>query len=244
MSRPALALLAAALLAAPVMAGPVTLPCRLPAQGRFTLAIEEHGWTREGLATRVTIRRDLDIMAEGEGRLVRLGPPRATSNLTGPARERFDMVFGRPDERPVHIHVDAAGRVGAIDDLDAHWRAYLDTLGSIAALAEKQDDGGARTRALIAGLARADPETRRAAIAGSVVPLLRLCGRSVEAEPGAPDGLWIVVERDGGEAVAGEARYHVAPDSGLVMAIDRRLTPRAQPDRPKLEYWRLEPRNG
>jgi hypothetical protein len=239
--RIALLLAAAIGSAKPARADTVLVPCALPREARFVLTIEQHGWTRGGAPSLVTLRRDLGFAVEGEGRLLTLGPARATSDLTGPERDRFALAYRAGREQPARIHVDGAGRVVGIDDLAGHWQAYLDLLAQLADLADAQGEPSARTRAVLAALKDADLETRMAAVDGPVVPLLRLCGQAIAQEPGDSAGPLVVAERIAGAAVVEEDRYTIARETGLVTAIERRLTPVAQPDRPQVEYWRLEP---
>lgn len=239
MSRRA-ALLLLTCLAAPATAETTALPCKPPVGARFTAIHEQHGWTRAGVPSRVTLSRTLRFEAAPSGTTAVLGPARATSDLTGPEAQRLALLYAPGGEQEARMQIDAQGRIVAVEDLDRHWRDYLARLETLAQQVEAGGGAAARTRTALAALAKADDPAQMAAIDGEIEPFLHLCGQTVDGSA-TPDGTVLVTEGDTNADVTAQLRYHIAPETGLVMLTERRLTPAAQPDRPLVQLWRLEP---
>lgn len=237
------ALAVAVCLAAPASARAesVRLPCALPVGQRFVFTLTQHGWTRAGAPSDVVLRRALRFEQDGAGVALLLGPAQATSNLGGAEQRRLAAMY-RPDlEREARLHLDAQGRVVALDDPETHWRAYLARLERLRALAQAEGEPTDRTSAMLAALARADDAAKLAATAGTVEPLLRFCGQAVDAMVDAAADIASVTESTASADVTQQAVYRIARASGLVLSIERRVAIRAQPDRPLAESWRLDP---
>ena len=238
MARTVLAFLAC--LAGPAFAETVQLPCRPPVGQPFTIIHEQQTWSGAGVPSRITIRRAVRFEAAVAETVIVLGPAQATTDLTGAEAKRFALLYAPGGEQEARMRLDASGQIVAIDGLDRHWRNYLARLEKLAAVVEADGAAAARTRTMLAALAKADEATRIAAIDGEIVPFLRLCGQSVDGTA-APDGTLLVTEHDQSAAATAETSYRVARASGFIMTIERRLTPAAQRDRPLVEHWRLEP---
>ena len=225
--------------AVPAAAQTRTLPCAPPDAADLRLTLEQGGWGRDGAPWRVTILRDLHVGREPGGFAVTVQPARATTSMAqAEARRMADAFAG---EAPVTLHLDPAGELRGIDDLDTHWSAYVARLTRLAQEAEASGEARGRARSMASALAAADARTRMETIAGRAGPLFRLCGQSVEAAPVDGDaGLLLVTEQRESEGLAESVRTQVDAASGLVRSVARRAVPRAQPARALEESWRYE----
>lgn len=110
-----------------------------------------------GYRAEVTIERDLDAVS-GE------------DDPTAMFRAGFARIAGRT----VVMHLDPAGRVIAIDDQPAVWKAFLDGIAALVPAGKDEIDRkrAGRVRAILAVLTPMPPERQRATIAALVEPLI------------------------------------------------------------------------
>lgn len=86
----------------------------------------------------------------------------------------FRAGFARIAGRTVVLHLDAAGRVTAIDDQAVVWKSFLDGIAALAPAGTGDLDRkrAGRIRAILAALAPMPPERQRATLATLVEPLI------------------------------------------------------------------------
>ena len=234
-------LLALAILALPTTlpAAPVQLPCKLPAQGGWQMTNERHGWSRDGKPWTVTATQSVRIDRAVSGIRLTLGTISTTSDLTGAARQRLIAAFGPNSQQPIILWLAEDGRIIAIEDLDRHWQANLAMVEQVARDTEAAGQSGARARAALAALGEADEPTRIGMIAASIGPFLHHCGQAVDAD--RSDGLIIVQADSDSPQLRENTIYRIDGATGLARDIARRVTVKAQPDKPQIDHWRFDP---
>lgn len=216
-----------------------TLPCAPPDGADLRLTAEQDGWSRDGKPWRTTILRTIHIAHESGGFAVTIGPAQVATTLDAADARRMTGAFS--GETAVTLHLDAAGALRAIDDLDAHWSAYVARLTALARETEAAGIRGERSRAALAAMAQADEAARMDTIAGRAGPLFRLCGQSVDARAGSDPALLTVDERRDAGDISESVHMEVDASTGLLRSAARRAVPRAQPRRPLGESWQYAP---
>lgn len=165
------ALIAAILLAvqasAPVFAPPLDHPLR---------AVTETARTDAGVTRRFINTRRVVFRRSGAGYraevTIEAGAP-ATESDDDPAA-MFRAGFARIAGRGVVLHLDPAGRVTAIEDQAAVWKAFLDGIAALAPAGSGDLDRkrAGRIRAILTVLAPMPPDRQRATLASLVEPLI------------------------------------------------------------------------
>ncbi|MBT2188723.1 hypothetical protein [Sphingobium nicotianae] len=239
MTRSVLFGLAMLIWPAALWAAPVQLPCKIPGNADFSMTNEQHGWARDGKPFTVTVTQRFHFQREAAGNRLTLGIISATSDLAdAAARKRLDTAFGPNRQEPIEVWLDETGQIVRVDDLARHWQAYLGQIEQVARDMEAAGQSSARGRATLAILRDADEATRIGLVAGSVGPLLRYCGQSADGV--AADGqLRVTAEKDTAQ-LRETASYEIDLATGLAHRIERRVTIKAQPDKPELLRWRFD----
>lgn len=232
--------LSASFLSVALQAAPVQLPCKLPARGDWQMTNERSGWSRDGKPWTVTATQSIRVDRDASGIKLTLGLISATSDLEGAARRRLIAAFGPNSQRAITIWLAEDGRIITVEDLDRHWKANLDIVEQVARDMEAASEAGApRARATLAALGQADEQTRISMVAAGVGPFLRFCGQQVE---GDEVGNLVVVKADNDSPQLSEsAIYRIDGVTGLAFDIARRVTVKAQPERPQVDRWRFAP---
>lgn len=86
----------------------------------------------------------------------------------------FRAGFARIAGRTVVLHLDPAGRVGAIDDQAATWKTFLDGIAALAPTGTSDLDRkrSGQIRAILDALAMMPPERQRAMLGSLIDPLI------------------------------------------------------------------------
>jgi hypothetical protein len=147
-----------------------------PPLDRPLSAVTETGRTDAGVTRRFTNARRIVFRRTATGYRAEVtiepGPPATPGEED--LKAMFRAGFARIAGRTVVLHLDAAGRVSAIEEQEAIWKAFLD---GIAALAPPGTDDldrrrAGQIRAILAALAPMPPDRQRATIATLVEPLI------------------------------------------------------------------------
>jgi hypothetical protein len=218
-----------------------TVPCRLPADAHLRFTFEQQGWGRDGAPWQISLTRALHLMRDGAGFSLTIDPASANGKLDGEAQRRMAMTYAPEGQQAMTVRLDMQGRIVGVDALDDHWRAYMGRVERLIDTAGADGESTQRSRSFVAGLNAADETARIRLLAGDIAgPLLRMCGQTVAAQT-ASDGALDVAEIMDAAALREQALYRVDASSGLTRSIERRVTPKAQPDRPLLMRWRFDP---
>lgn len=139
-------------------------------------AVTEATRTDAGITRRFTHARRIVFRRSGTAFRAELtiesGEPATTpdDDPTAMFRAGFTRIAGRT----VVLHLDSAGRVTAVDDQAAVWKAFLDGIAALAPAGTSDLDRkrAGRVRAILTVLASMPPERQRATLASMVEPLI------------------------------------------------------------------------
>ncbi|HEY0621787.1 hypothetical protein [Sphingomonas sp.] len=165
------ALIAAILLTAQASAAMFAPPLDRPLR-----AVTEMARTDAGVTRRFTNARRIVFRRQGEDYRAEVTLEAGTPVAEGdddPAA-MFRAGFARIAGRTVVLHLDSAGRVTAIEDQAAVWKAFLDGIAALAPAGSGDLDRkrAGRIRAILTMLAPMPPERQRATLASLVEPLI------------------------------------------------------------------------
>jgi len=147
-----------------------------PPLDRPLRAVTETARTDAGVTRRFVNARRIVFRRAGTGYraevTIESGAP-ATAGDDDPAA-MFRAGFARIAGRTIVLHLDPDGRVAAIDDQAAVWKAFLDGIAALApAGADVVDRKRAgRIRAILAAVTPMPPERQRATLASLIEPLI------------------------------------------------------------------------
>ena len=164
------------MIAAILLAAQASTASFAPPLDRPLRAVTEAARTDGGITRRFTNARRVVFRREGKDYraevTIEAGAPVAEGDDDPVAM--FRAGFARIAGRTVVLHLDAAGRVTAIDDQAAVWKAFLDGIAALAPAGTGDLDRkrAGRIRAILTALAPMPPERQRATLASLVEPLI------------------------------------------------------------------------
>ena len=167
--------------AAATFAPPLDVPMR---------AITEATRIDSGVTRRFTNARGIVFRRAPQGYPVEV--PMEAGETESPADDpaaMFRAGFARTAGRTVVLDIDNAGRVVAVADQAAIWKAFLDGIAALAPPGASDLDRkrSGRIRAIVAALAPLPPDRQRATLASLVEPLIAAdLAREEEREEEAP----------------------------------------------------------
>lgn len=138
-------------------------------------AVTRTARTDSGVTRRFVNKRRIVFRRTPEGFraevTIETGEPEGADD--GPAA-MFRAGFARIAGRTVALHLDGRGRVTAVEDQAAVWRAFLDGIAALAPSGSGDLDRkrAGRIRAILAALEPMPPERQRATLASLIEPLI------------------------------------------------------------------------
>jgi len=187
-----------------------------------------------GRALHFESRRRITFTREHDGFLATIRFEHAANDADGDVAAMFQAAMASLVDRPIVLHLDAAGTVTAVDDADATWRALCDAIAGLPGN-DSQRAHAARFAAALRNL----PAAQRAAMLGSLVAPL-VAGDdamlapgstqpiSIRARPPLPRGTTLAGKQTVTRAADGRLALHAsahgdapAPGAAARVAADR-----------------------
>lgn len=241
-----------AFLAPPAFAETVTIGFAPPVGVSMLYRIEQVR-PMDGRECRFVAERELRFEREGDAYILHATLRRIDADAAPAAADAYRVALSPLLDVEQRFRVDAAGRIVALDNIDAVWAAAEAGLARMVAgfgADTPKHRAAQRVLTLFAGLTA---EGRLALLAGELKPLLLFAGtplvdgdgRGVETVAGSPLGRPVAVrgqvtiaERVGerltveekltGEGIGVDIQYRLSSVTGLVEEQSRRLTMGAQ----------------
>ena len=198
----------------------IAIPFAPPVDQRLTYQIEQHRPV-EGKVSRFSATRDLRFERAGDGYILHATLRAIDSDAPASGAEPYAAALTPLIGVEHHFHVDAAGQIIALDNMDAVWSAVQAGLAKMLA-AFAPDTPRHRSllsvQALLSGLSL---DGRLALLAGELRPLFLFAGGKVE--DGAGRGVRTVAGAPLGRPVPVEGVLRVTAQSDKALDLDEQL---------------------